>query len=77
MNLLFRLPSLPPSVCNTVHLALADGDGAAGGTREGHVSIRRAADLAEADGAGHQHAATGYSASAGHSVAAARLHQVS
>lgn len=74
---LFRLTSSRPSVCNTVHVASADRDGAAGGTREGRFSVRGAADFAEAGGAGYQHAAAGYSASAGHPVAAARLHQVS
>lgn len=74
---LFRLASPLLSVCNTVHGAPADRDDAAGATREGPFPVRGAADLAQAGGAGHQHAAAGYSASAGHPVPAARLYQVS
>lgn len=75
-----ELPSgFLPSVClcNAVHGAPADGDDTAGAAREGPFPVRGAADLAEAGGAGHQYAAPGDSTSAGHPVAAARLHQVS
>lgn len=65
------------SDCYTVHFTPAVRDDAAGVAREGPFSIFGPADLAEADGAGHQHAAAGYSASAGHPVTAARFYQVS
>lgn len=70
-NIPFHFPRSP-----TVHLACPDGHSSSDTTRQTDVAIRHAADSAQTHRPGHQHPAAGHRQGSGHSVAAARFHQV-